>query len=74
MQEKMDRIELTYQAIDQMIDCHGKPRPEMFGGGIWNAREEFLIYQQQVGDRYTDLQWSIILKYFNLKFKEKHGK
>jgi hypothetical protein len=66
----MDRIELTYKAIDEMISFHGKERPNLMGGGVWNAKEEFLIYKEQVGDRYTDLQWQIITSYFLRKFHE----
>jgi hypothetical protein len=66
-----DRIEQTYQAIDEMIEAHGKPRPEKFGKGKWNANEEFLIYMKQVGNIYTPLQWTIITDYFKNKFKEK---
>jgi len=65
-----DRIEITYDAIDQIIKCHGEDRPERFGGGTWDAKEEFAIYKKQVGDRYTTLQWSIITSYFEVKFKE----
>jgi hypothetical protein len=70
----MDRIEKTYQSMDDIIACHGKPRPKKFGGGVWNAREEFIIYKEQVGNLYTKLQWIIIEQYFRKKFIEKHGK
>ena len=71
----MDRIEMTYQAIDEMIACHGKPRPERFGGGLWDAEAEFKIYKIQVGSRYTKLQWNVITIYFRKKFQEvKNGK
>ena len=66
----MDRIEQTYKAIDEMIECHGNPKPEQFGGGLWDAEEEFEIYKKQVGDRYTELQWVIISAYFKEKFME----
>jgi len=65
-----DRIEITYEAVDQMIKCHGNERHERFGGGKWNAEEEFKIYKEQVGDRYTELQWKIISTYFYFQFKE----
>jgi hypothetical protein len=65
---------MTYEAIDEMIECHGKEKPEHFGSGLWDAEEEFIIYQEQVGDRYSELQWSIISKYFEIKFKEKKDK
>jgi hypothetical protein len=68
---KQDRIEITYGAIDEMISVHNTPRPEKFGGGLWNAEEEFVIYKKQVGKRYTFLQWKIISEYFKLKLKEK---
>ena len=64
-----DRIEMTYDAIDEMIALHGTPRPEKFGGGTWSATEEFLIYKDQVGNRYTKHQWMIIESYFRNKFK-----
>ena len=71
----MDRIEMTYKAIDQMIDAHGKPRTFIYGGGVWDAEEEFKLYKEQVGDRYTPLQWTIIETYFKTKFKEvKNGR
>jgi len=71
----MDRIELTYCSIDEMIKMHGASRPDRFGGGIWDAEEEFDIFRKQIGDRYTGLQWSIITSYFQNKFKEvKNGK
>ena len=63
----MDRIEITYQAIDQMIKVHNTPRPVQFGGGLWNAEEEFEIYKKQVGDNYSPLQWTVITTYFKLK-------
>ena len=63
-----DRIEMTYDAIDEMIAVHGTPRPERFGGGTWDAEEEFEIYKKQVGNRYTELQWTIIESYFKKKF------
>jgi hypothetical protein len=63
----MDRIEMTYNAIDVMIAVNGKPRPEHFGGGVWNAEEEFEIYKKQVGNRYTELQWHVISTYFKTK-------
>ena len=65
-----DRIEMTYEAIDEMIAMDGKPRPEKFGGGKWSATQEFMIYKDQVGNRYTKFQWSIIESYFKNKFKE----
>jgi hypothetical protein len=64
---KMDRIEMTYRAIDEMIAANGKQRPEKFG--VWNAEEEFKIYKEQVGERYTKLQWKIITLYFEDKLK-----
>lgn len=64
-----DRIEITYQAIDEIINCNGKEKPLKFGGGFWNAKEEFEIYKKQVGDRYTKLQWKIIETYFKQKIK-----
>lgn len=67
---KKDRIEMTYNAIDEIINSNGKPRPEHFGGGVWDAEEEFEIYKNQVGDRYTELQWKIITNYFRTKLKE----
>jgi len=69
--EPKDRIEMTYQAIDEIVEAHGKKRPVQFGGGKWNAREEFKIYKKQIGERYTPLQWHIIESYFNHKIKEK---
>ena len=65
-----DRIEMTYEAIDEMIASHGKERPEKFGGGTWSATQEFIIYKDQVGNRYTKFQWSMIEAYFKNKFKE----
>ena len=62
-----DRIEETYNAIDQMHRAHGKPRPSQFGGGKWNKSQEFRIYKKQVGNRYTPLQWKIITRYAKLK-------
>lgn len=67
-----DRIEQTYEAVDQIIACHGKERPERFGGGVWDSKEEFAIYKKPVGDRYTVLQWTIITSYFETKFSEVH--
>ena len=69
----MDRIEITYTAIDQMIEAHNTPKPEILGGGLYNALEEFEIYKNQVGNRYTPLQWVLITSYFNLKFKDIEG-
>ena len=63
---------MTYHAIDEMIEADGKPRPERFGGGKWKAKEEFLIYKKQVGNRYTPLQWKVITSYFQNKLKEKN--
>jgi len=69
----IDRIEVTYSAIDQMAASHGKPRPKNFGGGKWNKNEELARYVLQVGDRYSQAQWNVILLYavrekgFNLK-------
>jgi len=65
-----DRIEKTYDAIDDMISFHNTERPKRFGGGIWNAEEEFELYKKQIGDRYTELQWRVIETYFKIKFKE----
>jgi len=58
-----DRIETTYNAIDDMADCDGKPRPERFGGGKWNKDEELAVYAKQVGKRYSPIQWRIIMSY-----------
>jgi len=69
----MDRIEQTYEAIDKIIMSDGKPRPTQFGGGKWNAKEEFKIYKNQVGNRYTPLQWKTITIYFNATLKEKEN-
>ena len=69
-----DRIEQTYQAIDEIIKCHNTPRPDRFGGGMWNAKEEFTLYKKQVGNRYTLLQWKIITTYFLKKFGETNQK
>ena len=65
-----DRIEITYDAIDQIIEVDRTPKPEHFGGGKWDAEEEFEIYKKQVGDRYTPLQWKIITIYFRTKLSE----
>ena len=65
-----DRIETTYIAVDEMIKFHGNPRPEKFGGGTWDAPEEFAYYKEQIGERYTKLQWTIIELYFKNKFVE----
>jgi len=66
-----DRIEITYEALDLMIERHGKHRPDVFGGGVWDAEEEFEIYKKQVGEIYSPLQWIIITSYFNSKFQKK---
>ena len=71
----MDRIEMTYQAIDKIIANDGLSKPEFFGGGVWDAEEEFEFYKKQVGDKYTELQWIIITTYFRNKIQEvKNGK
>lgn len=67
---RKDRIELTYEAIDEMINSHGKPKPEQFGGGVWDCKEEFKIYKEQVGNRYSKLQWGVITSYFEEKSKK----
>lgn len=61
---------MTYEAIDKMIRHHNTPRPERFGSGLWKAKEEFMLYKRQVGNRYTRLQWKIITTYFKQKFEE----
>jgi len=66
-----DRIEQTYNSIDQMVKVHGKPKPEKFGEGNWDAEKEFEIYKKQVGKRYTDFQWKVIRDYFKVKFRDK---
>jgi len=70
----MDRIEETLVAIDTMIQSHDKLRPVKFGGGVWDAKEEFEVYRKQVGDRYTPLQWKMLTKYFNMKFDSEVNK
>jgi hypothetical protein len=65
-----DKIETIYNAIDEIILAHGKPRKEEFGGGVWDAQEEFKIYKKQIGERVTDLQMKIITIYFEKKFRE----
>ena len=62
-----DRIEMTYDAIDEMNRVHGTPRPESFGGRKWDKNEELAIYIKQVGERYTPLQWKIMLLYAKQK-------
>lgn len=64
-----DRIELSYEAIDEMICCHGTKRPKSFGGGKWDMDEEWKEYKKQVGDRYTKLQWNVMGIYFEAKKK-----
>ena len=64
----MDRIEITYKSIDEMIESDGKPRPNEFGGGVWKATEEFEIYKKQVGCRYTEKQWEKFENYFLNRF------
>ena len=59
----LDRIEETYQALDQMAAMDGLPRPERFGGGNWSKEEELAVYYRQVGRRYTPLQWTVIFAY-----------
>jgi hypothetical protein len=66
-----DRIETTYNAIDEMVELHGKPKPDKFGGGLWDAEKEFKFYKLQVGKRYTELQWSVITSYFKMKFNRR---
>lgn len=60
----MNRIQKTSKAITEMVEAHGTPKPEEFGGGIWDMEEEFKIYKEQVGKRYTKLQWSVIELHF----------
>lgn len=62
-----DRIETTYNAIDEMAKAHGKKRPPQFGGGKWNKHEELKLYIHQVGPRYSPLQWKMILSYAKTK-------
>lgn len=64
-----DRIEMTYEAIDEMIGCHGKPCHAPYSQGKWDCDEEWKIYKKQVGDRYTKLQWSLFETYFKSKRK-----
>lgn len=74
----MDRIETIYQAIDQMANMHGKPRPKRFGSGIWNFNEEIKIWKSQIiGNEeisgqvlLSPLQWTIINSYIVQKQKE----
>lgn len=73
-----DRIEIIYDAIDQMAKFHGKPRPVKFGGGKWNFDKEIRIWRGQIkkGEKrlgrepLTPLQWRIINTYIGIKRKE----
>ena len=70
-----DRIAIIYNAIDEMAQVHGSPRPDKFGGGIWNFSEEIKIWKEQVNEReklsgrtpLTSLQWVVIDTYIDLK-------
>jgi hypothetical protein len=72
-----DRIEIIYNAIDQMAKFHGKPRPVKFGGGKWNFDKEIKVWKEQIkkGEQLygreplTRLQWKIIDNYINIKKK-----
>jgi hypothetical protein len=67
----MDRIEIIYKAIDQMFEVHDTPRPEEFGGGVWDVAEEIPLWKKQIIDNETNpltlLQWSMINLYINSK-------
>ena len=79
-----DRITEIYKAVDEMIACHGKPRPERFGGGTWDVFEEITNWKAQIitGESQNDfhlkpltpLQWEIIDSYITIKIKEKFMK
>jgi hypothetical protein len=74
----MDRIETIYRAIDQMAKVHNTPRPERFGGGVWNFDEEIEIWKKQIIEgqkKYgmtplTPLQWRVIDSYIEIRRKE----
>jgi hypothetical protein len=74
----MDRIESIYDAIEQMANVHGKPRPKEFGGGKWNFNTEIRIWKNQIigheeEQGYRPLsshQWKIINQYIKIRRKE----
>jgi hypothetical protein len=74
----MERIEIIYNAIDQMAEFHGKPRPERFGGGKWDFNEEIKAWKEQIkkGEKLygreplAPLQWKIIDNYISIKKKK----
>ena len=59
-----DRKKKTEKAIDQMIASHGTPRPEEFGGGVWDMHDEYAFYRKTVGERYTLKEWAQFDSYF----------
>jgi len=63
-----DKFETIYSAIDEIILAHGKPRKTEFGGGVWDAQEEFKIYKKQIKEGVTNLQMKMITTYFEKKF------
>jgi hypothetical protein len=79
----MDRIEEIYNAIDEIVKSHGKPRPAAYGGGKWDFDEEIRVWIKQVTEGeaqiafndpsfkpLTNLQWGLIRKYIVLKRAE----
>ena len=77
----MDRIEIIYNAIDQMGVAHGTSRPPKFGGGIWDFDEEIALWKKDViekekifgRDPLTLLQWETIDLYIAEKRKNLYG-
>jgi hypothetical protein len=75
---RKDRIEIIYDAIDQMAESHGKTRPRIFGSGKWNFNEEIGLWKKRIakgekifGERpLTPLQWKIIDSYIEQKRKK----
>jgi len=63
----LKRMILTYEAIDEMFRNHGMPRPDFYGGGVWDRDEELAVYVEQVGNRYSPEEWGVFMDYAKKK-------
>ena len=76
--EYLDRLEIIYDAINQIAKAHGKPKPNYFGKGKWNFDTEIKIWKKQIIGHerehgyppLTPLQWKLINHYISVKRRE----
>lgn len=67
----MKSLDLSFIILDGIVQRHGTSRHLVFGGGTFNALEDFKVYRSQVRDVYSPAELEQMDAYFDRIYQEK---